>query len=74
MISISKSGFDLNETLSEPSDSSSDIEWLMLNLIAMLNLKYEYYSIINSTINNKIVILVFRIKNVIYIYINNIFK
>lgn len=38
MISISKSGLDLSDTLSDPSVSSSDIEWLMLNLIAILKL------------------------------------
>lgn len=48
VISISKSGLDLNDTLSVPSDSSSDIEWLMLNLMAILKLKYVYYNITSS--------------------------
>lgn len=36
VISISKSGLDLNAILSVPSVSSSDTEWLMLNLMAIL--------------------------------------
>jgi len=39
VISISKSGLDLNATLSTPSLSSSDTEWFILNLIAILKLK-----------------------------------
>jgi len=36
VISISKSGLDLNATLSTPSVSSSVTEWLMLNFMAIL--------------------------------------
>jgi hypothetical protein len=39
VISTSKSGLDLNATFSAPSVSSSDTEWLMLNLIAILKKK-----------------------------------
>lgn len=36
VISISKSGLDLNAVFSDPWVSSSDTEWLMLNLMAIL--------------------------------------